>query len=330
MPGFSSYDQVGKKEDVANIIYNIAPMMTPFQTMISKGQVKNDLYEWQEDDLARVTDNAQVEGADATFTNRAPTIKRSNRTQILSKEIRVTETADAIDTYGRDKELAYQTMLNGKELRRDLEHALVGKSQDAVAGDSVSVPKRFGNVFGNDAQGNPLVTNRDDNGGVGRAFTEDAILDLHEQMYDEGADPSILMVATKESRTIANFANAVSRNRDIGNTKKVVNVVELYSSPFGDLKVVINRFFQKYRAAGENVPGTNADADNDGIANAEQFAAALLFNPAEWQLATLRPLKRRALAKTGDNNKFQLITEVGLKHTNYKASGVITDIDSTL
>jgi hypothetical protein len=46
---------------------------------------------------------------------------RSNYTQILQKTIKVAETTDAVATYGRAKETAYQLAKAAAEVKRDLE-----------------------------------------------------------------------------------------------------------------------------------------------------------------------------------------------------------------
>lgn len=326
---YSTYQQVGIKEDVSNIITNLDPTKTPFQSMIKKGKVDNTLYQWQEDELARVRDNANVEGADASDATLTPTVMRSNRTQILEKTIKVSGTSDAVATYGRAKELAYQSQKAAKEVKRDLEHALIGKSQNAVTGDSSSTPRRFGNVFGNDAGGNALVhadVRIAKTAVTGGALDEAAILDLHETMFEYGADPSILMVTPSDSRLIATFANASGRTRDISQQTKIVNAVDLYVSPFGELKVVVNRFLKRFIADEAVPPRTAVDPATDGDSNPDSLGAALIFDPMNWELCTLRGWSREKLAKVGDSERYQILGEFGLKHSNYHASGVIENL----
>lgn len=106
MAQFYSYDQVGKKEDVSDLISNISPTKVPFQTMIGTEKVTNTLFQWQEDSLRAVQVNAAVEGFTASDATLSATTMRNNYTQILEKVIKVSETADAISTYGRARESA--------------------------------------------------------------------------------------------------------------------------------------------------------------------------------------------------------------------------------
>ena len=106
MSQFKTYDQVGIKEDVSDVISNISPTTTPFQSLIKTERVNNTVFQWQEDELASVADNAKVEGFTAADVALDPTTMRQNYTQIMSKTINISATADAVSTYGRAKETA--------------------------------------------------------------------------------------------------------------------------------------------------------------------------------------------------------------------------------
>ncbi len=103
---FKTYDQIGIKEDISDVITNISPTTTPFQSLLKNERVNNTLFQWQEDSLASVGNNAVVEGADATDSDMTPTVMRSNVTQIMQKTVRISGTADSVSTYGRAKETA--------------------------------------------------------------------------------------------------------------------------------------------------------------------------------------------------------------------------------
>lgn len=300
---FKTYDQVGKKEDISDVISNISPTATPFQSVIGSETVNNTLYQWQEDELAAVAANAAVEGADGSDADLSPTVMRSNTTQIFAKTIKVSATADVVSTYGRAKETAYQLSKKSAELKREMEYALVGVAQNAVAG-STSVARKFGNVWGNDSAGTAIINSAViTNNSTAAALTEAMILATNQKLYEAGGDASYLMIKPADSLIVAGFAAASGRTRDFDTGTKVVNVVDIYVSPFGTQKVVLNRFMK-------------ADA-------------ALLFDPANWKKAVLRPFSRTLLAKTGDADRHFIVGEFGLKHVNYKATGAITGLTGT-
>lgn len=103
---YTVYEVIGKKEDVSDIITNISPTTTPFQSMIGKESVSNVLFQWQEDTLASAAANAQYDGFDASEVAATPTTIRTSYTQILAKAIKVAATTDSTARYGRAKETA--------------------------------------------------------------------------------------------------------------------------------------------------------------------------------------------------------------------------------
>ena len=310
---FKTYDQVGIKEDISDVITNISPTKTPFQSLLKTERVANRLFQWQEDSLASVADNAQAEGFTASDSTMQSTTMRSNYTQIMAKTVNVSATADVMSTYGRAKETAYQLAKKADELKRELEYHLVGKAQNASAGDA-STARTFANAFGNDLAGNSVidasvtVTTDSDTGTAGNqagALTEDNLLAVCQKMYEAGSEGKYIMVKPADSLAIAAFTKAAGRYRtfDGGTEKTVVNVVDLYVSPFGEQKVVLNRF--------------------------QKASEALVFDPTMWSLAVLRPWTRELLAKTGDNDRHLIVGEFSLKHKNYKGTGRITNLSGT-
>lgn len=302
MATYTTYDQVGKAEDVSEIISNISPTKTPFQASLKSEKISARSFDWQEDSLRAVQVNAQLEGFTASDATLSATTLRSNVAQILEKTIKVSATADVIKTYGRAKETAYQLSKAGEELNRDLEHAMVGLDQVAVTGNSTTARKMASAIY--QISATTTVTTDSSTGTTGNQagpLTEANVLTLHQTLYNEGGDPSILMVKPADAKLVAAFTGASGRYRTINDSSKtLVNAVDLYVSPFGELKVVINRFLKTDHA--------------------------LMFDPDMWRKAVLRPWSRTMLAKDGDNEKHLLVGEYSLKHMNQKGSGKIKNL----
>ena len=49
---YSTYDAVGEREDLSDIIYSISPTDTPFMSGIAKSNANAIFHEWQTDALA--------------------------------------------------------------------------------------------------------------------------------------------------------------------------------------------------------------------------------------------------------------------------------------
>jgi hypothetical protein len=290
-----TFDLVGKKEEVSDYISMITPTDTPFLSAVKTDSINQTLYQWQEDQLRAVTANARLEGADAVDSNRDQPAMRFNGTQILDETFRVSGTADAVKTYGRDKTTARETMKTGKLLKMDLEHALVGTGQTYVAGAEATA----GQFAGVQAQIHADTTSG--NGGTPRALNEALIVATHEKLYNEGSDATTLMVKPSDTKIIAGFQTASGRVVQLATSEtKIANVINVYESPFGTVRVVKNR---RIRAAD-----------------------ALMFDPTHWKLSVLRNWFRQKLALTGDSERWQMLGEFGLKHDNQKSTALITDL----
>ena len=65
---FDTYDSIGEREDLSDVIYNIAPTDTPFLSSAAKTKATAVLHEWQTDTLtAASSSNAVIEGDEATL-----------------------------------------------------------------------------------------------------------------------------------------------------------------------------------------------------------------------------------------------------------------------
>lgn len=74
---FSSYDHIGAREDLSDLISNISPTDTPFISNIGSESCSNTYFEWQTDSLAAAsTSNHQIEGnAYTTFAQTTATTR---------------------------------------------------------------------------------------------------------------------------------------------------------------------------------------------------------------------------------------------------------------
>src|SRR6185437_4364694 len=141
---FQTYEMVGIKEAISDVISNISPTKTPFLRSIGNEKLTNTLLQWLTDALRAVRSSPVLEGADATFITVAPTVMLNNHTQIFAEAVQVSGTTDAVSTYGRARESAYQLAKSAAALKRDLENAFVGTAQAAVAGSDSAARQMAG------------------------------------------------------------------------------------------------------------------------------------------------------------------------------------------
>ena len=286
----TTYGAVGIREDLSNIIYNISPEDTPFMSGIGKSSCDNTYFEWQIDGLSDPTDNRQIEGDDATALAVVEPDRVGNYTQISSKVVQSSGTAEAVDFAGRKSTQAYQMAKRAKELKLDMESMLLGASTAPSAGSSGSA-RATGSV------GAWITTNAV----TGTVVAEDDIKEVMEMCWEAGASPTVLMCDGVIKQAISALSQSVSELRTAANDKSpayVVAAVDIYVSDFGNLKIVPNRLMPA--------------------------ETAYFLDYSYWDLAYLRPFMTHDIARTGDSISQMLVVEYGLRAKNEAANGKVT------
>lgn len=307
---FSTYDAIGNREDLADMIYDISPMDTPFVSGISKNSATATNHEWQTDSLASAGNNAQIEGADATTTVSTPTTRLGNYTQISSKTPQVSRTQREVDSAGRGDEMDYQVMKMAKELKRDQETALLA-NKAKVAGSEVLARELAGieswlatNYSGGVGGVAPTGDGSDARtSGTNTSFSEADLKSTLASCWNNGGNPDMIMAGSFNKQAMSAFVgggNSGPAQRVVdGDSTRVNTAIDIYVSDFGSLAVVPNRFM---------------------VQN-----SVLVLEMDKWCLSTLTNFQETPLAKNGDSDRVLLLSEYTLEAKNEAASGIIAD-----
>ena len=316
MATYQTYQAIGNREDLVDIIYSISPTETPFMSGIAKTKATNTLHEWQTDALADVAANAAVEGAAISYATLTPSVKETNYTQISTKGIKVSGTQDSVTAAGRNNELAYQVAKSAKELKRDMEVALLSNVAKA-AGNATTARKLGGcqtwfetNVdagAGGSGAGNGAI--RTD--GTQRAFTEAQLKGVLVSCYNEGGNPNMIMVNAFNKQKLSGFTGGSTRF-DAAEDRRLITSIDVYESDFGTMQVSPNRFIR-----GAN--GTSAKIGQD----------ALILDMEYWACSFLRDFSLQTPAQDADADQRFMVAEYTLESRNEKASGLITDLTTS-
>ncbi|KRQ11930.1 head protein [Bradyrhizobium pachyrhizi] len=311
----TTYGEVGNREDLSDMIYRIDPTDTPFMSGADKTKATAVNHEWQTQALAAPnTGNAQLEGDDPQSGSTTPTVRLGNICQISYKVAQVSGTAQAVDHAGRDNELAYQEMLKGLELKRDMESILVGTNQAKNTG-STTVARNLASVLswlksntsasagGSDPAAADGTGTRTD-AGTQIAFTETRLKTVLGSIWTNGGKPNKIMTGAFNKQVFSTFTGRSSPIEE-AKSKKIVASVDAYDSDFGELKVVANRF--------------------------QRARDVLVLEDDKWAVSYLngRKLVSLKLAKTGDSDKRQILSEYTLEARNEKSSGGVFDNTTT-
>lgn len=314
---FSTYDAVGIREDLTDIIYNISPTDTPFFSGAGRTPSKNTKHEWQIDSLSAAAQNAVIEGDDATTDASVATQRLHNQCQISDKVARITGTQEAVDKAGRTREMAYQVAKRTRELKRDMELILTQPNNGIQTGDD-STARQLGSlpcwISTNESRGTNGLEASNLSGqlnnssiptdGSTRALSEGLVQSVIRSSWTSGGDPGVLMFGPFNKVAMSAFtANSAVTRFAMTDGKRLVTALDVYVSDFGEHRIVPNRF----------------QRDRDGF----------VLDMEYWKVSFLRSPRNWPLAKTGDTERRQILTEFTLESCNEAASGVIADLTSS-
>ena len=321
-------------EDIMQKIFDISKIPLPFTDLVGSTTHKNERFDWVLDEL-RAPDltNARVDGSDAGAAAEAGGARVGNHSQISDEVIAVSYRADASDTVGRTKELAYRITRGNQQIRRDVE-AIALNNQASVAGtDTVAgvtgglpswIETTVMNADGSDATGSAgghnmttglteKVNVGDGSGAAGLSFQ--AVKDCIQGVYEQGGEVTHLMsnpgvIGALSTYMFDNEARVATLTSDQGapaNSKATaLSSVNVLVSDFGTIKLVPNRL---------------QPLDENGN------AIAFLLDPEYVSLSYLEGYRTDTLAKTGLAEKRQISVDWGLRVHTEKAHGMIIGID---
>lgn len=309
---FTQYDAVGNREDLSDVIYDISPMETPFASGIPRVSATAVTHEWQTDSLAAAnTANAQLEGDDATGDTLVATTRLNNTCQILRKVIVVSGTQRAVNTAGRADELEYQVAKAGREMKRDIESILL--SEHGKVSGSTATARQLGGIEAWLSTNKDIATTATTPGGgtaivdgtsrtVTAAQLKAKIDTIIQQCWTNGGDPSVIMLPGTGKVTASQMTGIATLYRDVPakSQGQIVGGADVYVSNFGNHTIVPNRFMRT--------------------------RTVLILDMEYWAIAELRGMETIPIAKTGDNEKRMLLTEMTLESRNEAASGKIGDL----
>jgi hypothetical protein len=262
----------GNREDLVNIVYDISPTKTPTLSALPRAKAEAVLHEWTTHALAAAAANERVEGDDIAIDAASAKTRLNNRTAISAKVAGVTKTQQAVSKVGMQDALAEEVGYKMAEIKRDME---------------LMIHSNTAKVAGNDTQ---------------RALTEGLLQSASQLAYDDGGNPSLLIVGAFNKRVVSGFPGNQTRNVD-ADEKKLVNSISIYEDDFNTLKVVADRFCVSRNAT--------------------------LIDTEYMKIAYLRPFSQWDLAVIGSSMRKQIEVEWALEVCNPDAHAIIRDLTTS-
>jgi hypothetical protein len=314
-----AYDLSGGalKEDLTDVIYDISPMDTIFLTRAARGTAKSTTHEWLTDTLvAASATNAAIEGDAFAAVARTLPSRLKNYTQISRKEFEVTGTAQKVDNAGMRELLAYHTARAAKELKRDIEAAML-QNNPATAGSSVSARVSASvenwiyttnhiSATGQTANTTPAPASGFASGavvdGTAAAYTRAALNSGLSQAWSCGGETDTILVGATLYNTIGDFSSIATRFRDVASRQQaqIIGAADVYVSPYGSHNIVLSRY--------------------------SRTDVVLGLEMKSWEVAYLRPFQTIEISKIGDGERRMLLAEWTLVAKTPKANFKTTEV----
>jgi len=305
----TSYGSPTNREDLADAIYRISPVDTPFMSAVPRTKASAVLHEWSIDAIDTTNAaNARLEGDALTRATSTTPARKQNYCQISSRDATVTGTERATNPAGIDDMLAYQMSKKSLALRRDMEAILLG-NQGQVAGNTTTARQlRSFNAWisgngsrgaaGADSTASTAFATDETNAGL-RTFTEDMLKDAIKDAFDDGGEPTLVLVGSFNKQKFSAFTGRAT-SQQIVDTKTVLGAASLYASDFGDLKVVPNR--------------------------TQRARDAWVVDPSKVAVAYLRAFEPQELGRVGDAVTRDIISEYTLEMRHPDAHALVADL----
>ena len=298
---------VGNREDLTDVIWNTAPAETPFMSSIDKVQASGVTHEWQRDVLRTPGVASLVaEGADATYTAVTPTQRLSNPCQINRVTFSISDTQEAVKKAGRSSDIRYQTVKQGKELRKDMELAAIENPVFVASGTRQTRGLRGWTTtnpgLGVSGVAPNISTNVAPTDGTLRALTEALLRTAVLGAFNNGGNATMLMVTPSHKQTISSTFTGNGTKFIKGEDRKLQAAYDIYNSDFGDFKIVPNRNMVRTREA------YLVDGDLAAV-------------------AMLRDMKSEELARIGSARNFMIESEWALQLREERGMAAIRDLN---
>jgi hypothetical protein len=217
---FDTYDAVGIREDLSNVIYSVTPDDTPLYTACKKTKATNTIHEWQTDTLRSSAVNAHIEGGDTSAGAVTPTVRLRNYTQIFKNAVVIADTEEGVE------------------------------NQEYIAGDSSTARKLAGLgawIKTNESKGTggaaPAGTGVDKRtDGTQAAFDQTKFDSVMESIWTNGGNPDRVYLSPFQMNKALDFTgNNNQRSTVQAGDSKVVKSLDVYVTPWGTVEFMPSR-----------------------------------------------------------------------------------------
>jgi hypothetical protein len=307
----------GNREDLEDIIWELDPLETYCLTNFDQTKAVATFHEWELDAMTAPAANRQLEGDDGTFVSIVSPTRAGNYLQISRKTFLVSGTQEVVSKAGRKSELTRQVKKQMKELKNDMEMALTTNQTSSAGGATTarSLGSMESWIASTDNSGNGLratttasastaafaanVVTTPTDGTTTGALTETKFKEAFQLGWQAGGSDHVVLVSATQKTAISAFTGVATKYNEVkgNNRATIIGSADIYVSEFGNHTIILHRHVRA--------------------------SVVLVIDPDFWAVSFLRQPFMEELAKTGDGEKRQLLSEFTLVSRNHKASSKI-------
>ena len=302
----------GNREDLEDVIWDLFPDETYCLTNFDKVDANASYHEWMLDAIVAPTTNRQIEGDDASFVTVVSPTRVGNYQQISRKTFLISRTQEKVAKAGRRRESARQLTKQMRELKNEMEYAIV-RNQASSAGGS-GTARSTASIESWIATNEVLATTTASSttpgfssgavaaptdGSTTGALTVGVLNSALQGSWSSGGQATQILVGPTQKAAIDQFTGVATRFVDVDRAAQasIINAANLYVSSFGRHTVRLHRHVRN--------------------------SVVLCLDPDMWAISFIDKPFMEELAKTGDGKKHQMISEWGLVSRNEAASAKV-------
>jgi hypothetical protein len=302
----------GLREDLEDVIWDLFADETYCLTNFDKTEATGTYHEWVKDELAAAGANIAVEGDEFSGASYTAPTRLGNYVQTARKDFLVSGVMEEVKKAGRKSELARIAMKRMRELKNDVEYALVRNAASSAGGsttgrssagmeswiatnsiESTTTASATTTGFSSGTVAAPT------DGTTTAAFDETMFKTALNAAWTQGGDARVVLCGTSQKAKLDAFSGVATKYNEIkgANQATIIGAADMYVSDVGNHTVILHRHVRS--------------------------SVVLCLDPDYWSVAFLRRPKIETLAKTGDAEKRMIVTDFTLVSRNEKASAKV-------
>jgi hypothetical protein len=276
------YDDAAMREDLLSILQNVSPTETQLVSGLGTSTATNIRHETLIDTLTAAKDNAQVEGAAATYHSLTNPTRVVNYCQLFKQGFRVSDTERSVNTAAFSDRYQYEATKALKMIKNDMEYALMRGSMATGSGTGARKLAGIKNSLS-------LISSQS-----GTSLSEKILNDYFQLVWDNtGVQVNAVYGPMYIKRKLSAYTGGTATKYFTQDDRRLINAIDVYQA---DAASMVKLFAHRYVTV-------SGDTNYDIVGINEDF----------FKVAYLRKPIVEQMAKIGDSTDGQVVVEASLE-----------------